>query len=258
MVEWGGWPTLVNPEFEPCKLCESLALLVMDGTGRNGWNTQSLENLEIIYLTSLVSPWSSYPHIHHDNPKKTHVRKQLFVDRLMQALLRATASIADAAKRGRLDKVWISPEGSPGHRGHLNHFAAFGNTCLCWFQPKVSLLTLEQASKMLQFSKKNRFQNSTSDSNLIRFDGDVMTISTWGSTSSSCFSGFSTAIGCSGTSCCVGPIGTKALARGFSVGRTDGAGHFSGTNRNRRSSEVKETTQLVAGNLCDVDEIMMK
>ena len=154
MVEWGGWPTLVNPEFEPCKLCESLALLVMDGTGRNGWNTQSLENLEIIYLTSLVSPWSSYPHIHHDNPKKTHVRKQLFVDRLMQALLRATASIADAAKRGRLDKVWISPEGSPGHRGHLNHFAAFGNTCLCWFQPKVSLLTLEQASKMLQFSKK--------------------------------------------------------------------------------------------------------
>lgn len=89
--------------------------------------------------------------------QKTHVRNQLFwFHRLMQALLRATASIADAAKRGRLDKVWISLEGSPGHRGHLNHFAAFGNTCLCWFQPKVSLLTLEQASKCFNFQKKQQ------------------------------------------------------------------------------------------------------
>ena len=75
-----------------------------------------------------------------------------------------------------------------------------------------------------------------------------------GPISSSCPSGFSTASGCSGTSCCLGPIGTKALARGFSVGRTDGAGQTTNGGGTNGEEEVKETTQLVGGNLCDVDE----
>ena len=42
----------------------------------------------------------------------------------MQALLRATASIADAAKRGSLDKVWISLEGVTGSPWSFESFCS--------------------------------------------------------------------------------------------------------------------------------------
>ncbi len=122
----------------------------------------------------------------------------------------------------RSEFCWIS-EGSP----IIFHFSAwFGKNCLCWFLLKVSLLTL---SWMCFSFYQTRFQNS----NMIRME---MRCST-GPISSSCPSGFSTASGCSGTSCCLGPIGTKALARGFSVGRTDGAGQT--TNENVAPTEKK-------------------
>lgn len=244
----------------PCKPRFRTLQSLWISSPRDGWNRQEFWTRSpywrisryyiSIYFLSFFSmilisscPWWS----------DTHFRNFLVVK---QALLRATASIADAAKRGRLDKVWISLK---------RH--GFRVTVVLWIILQHSgVRHVSDSSRRSVFWHWNRHQNASifkkkSDSRiqpLIRWlDGDVSKKSTWGPTSSRCFSGFSTAIGCSGASCCVGPIGTKALARGFSVGRTDGAGrpHGQMDHGTNGEEEVKETTQFVGGNLC-VDEMM--